>query len=211
MIRTTAALALVLALTASAWAQLIVRPPPDRPQPAGVILPPTLPIVGSNTAPSPTSPARVRPRPYLIANPFYDLWGYAPLWPVYYDNPPSAGTGLIPLPVRTEVTVVNVEPTAPAAPAAPAPSRARLTLTIPPNAQVSVGGQPVDVAAIPLALESPDLEPGQRYTFDLKVTWKERSGVQERKRTVTVAAGQSTSLTYTAAEPVGTAVRLQPR
>lgn len=210
MIRTAATLALALALAASAWAQLIVRPPPDPPQPAGVILPPSLPIVGSPTAPSPTPPPRVAPRPYLIANPFYDLWGYAPLWPVFYDNPPPAGPGLIPIPLQNEVSVVTVAPAATTA-AAPAPLRARVTLNIPANAQVWVGGQPVKVATVPLTLESPDLDPGQRYTFDLKVAWKERSGEQERKRRVTVEAGQTTSLTYTAAEPAGTAVRLPPR
>jgi uncharacterized protein (TIGR03000 family) len=194
MIRTSAALALVLALTASAWAQLIVRPPPDRPQPAGVIQPPVVPFVGSNATPSPVPAIRPAPRPYLIANPFYDLWGYAPLWPAYYDMPPPAGPAYIPLPVRTEVTVVTAAPAA-----APAPLRARLTLNIPNNAEVWVGGQSVNVAATPVVIESPNLEPGQRYNFDLRVAWKEPSGVQERKRTVTVDAGQSTSLTYSSA------------
>jgi uncharacterized protein (TIGR03000 family) len=195
MIRTSAALALVLALTASAWAQLIVRPPPGRPQPAGVIQPPVVPFVGSNAVPSPTPLARVAPRPFLMANPFYNVWGYAPLWPAYYDYPAPVEPAYLPVPVRTEVTVV----TAPPQPVAPAPLRARLTLNVPANAEVWLAGQAVDVAAVPVVIESPDLEPGQRYNFDIRVAWKEPSGVQERKRTVTVEGGRSTSLTYASA------------
>jgi uncharacterized protein (TIGR03000 family) len=206
MIRTFAALALALALSTTAWAQLIVRPPPDPPQPVGVIQPPSLPFPGSNTAPSPTPPARVAPSPYLIANPFYYQWGFSPLWPIFYDYDTRVPSpSYVTVPVRTEVTVVT------APPPAPAPLRARLTLNIPESAQVWLSGKPVDVTAVPMVIESPPLEPGQRYAFDLRVAWKEQSGAQERKRTVIVDAGQNTSLTYTAATPAGTAVRLSPR
>jgi uncharacterized protein (TIGR03000 family) len=195
MIRTFAALALVLAPGTTAWAQLIVRPPAEPPQPIGVIQAPTLPFPGSNTAPSPAAPVRVAPqRPGFITNPFYWQWGFSPLWPVFYDyDPVVPAPSYVPVPVRTEVTVVT------APPAPPPPLRARLTLNVPDNAQVWLAGQPVNVAAVPVVIESPNLEPGQRYSFDVKVAWKERSGMQERQRTVAVEAGQNTSLTYTSA------------
>jgi hypothetical protein len=80
----------------------------------------------------------------------------------------------------------------------PAPTRARLTLNLPPNARVWLAGKAVDTAINPVVLESPDLEPDQRYTFDIRVTWSDSRGEQERQRTVTVGVGQSTSLTYNA-------------
>jgi len=137
MMRTAAALALVLALSTTAWAQLVVRPPPDPPQPAGVIQPPTVPFVGSSATPSPSPPARVLPRPYFVANPFYPQWGFAPLWPVMYEYDPLVpAPTYVPVPVRTEVTVVA------APPPAPAPLRARLTLNIPESAQLWLGDKP---------------------------------------------------------------------
>src|SRR3954452_17369234 len=59
MIRTLAALAVALAVGPDAFAQLIVRPPPAAPRPAGVIQPPTLSIPGQNTPPSTTSMQRL--------------------------------------------------------------------------------------------------------------------------------------------------------
>ena len=197
MIRATAALALVLTTTAGAWAQLIIRPPAERPQPAGVVLQPSLPFVGAPGAPGVqvVRPA-LQPIPFLAANPFYYQWGFSPYWPMYYDVPPP----LAPPVVRTEVNVVAVPATPPVP---PQELKARLTLNVPASAQVWLGGQPVDAAAIPIILESPALESGQRYSFDVRVVWNEGRKEQERKRTVLVEAGDSKSLTYTAANGDG--------
>jgi uncharacterized protein (TIGR03000 family) len=193
MIRIIAALAVVLTAGAGAWAQLIIRPPPQRPQPAGVIQPPSLPFTGAPGVPgAPIPNVRPRPQPFLVANPFFNQWGFAPYWPVYYDVPPPMAVPL----VRTEVTVVAV----PAAqPPVSTELKARLTLNIPANAQVWVGGQQIDAASIPVILESPTLEEGQSYMFNVRVVWKEARKDQDRQRTVTVEAGENKSLTYTSA------------
>jgi len=202
MIRTILALAPVLALTAGAGAQHVGHRPVGRPQPAGVIQPPVVPFVGSNATPSPVP--LVQPfsrRHHFVPGPFYAPWGFAPgywPWPDAYDVEPilprvdRAGQFGAPT-----VYVAPAEATV-ARPPPPAELRARLTLEVPAGAQVWLAGKPVDTAAMPIVIESPTLESGQRYSFDLRVTWPEGSAVQERKRTVTVGAGQSTSLTYSA-------------
>jgi uncharacterized protein (TIGR03000 family) len=192
MFRFTAALALLLFVSAGAWAQLMVRPPHPGPiRPAGVIQPPTLGFAGSLVPPSPTSPPRPLPRPFLSPNPFIDYFPYAPVWPVWYDSEPIVTTNYIPL------AVPEPRPAPVSAPPPPPDYKARLTLNVPPGAFVTIGGKEVDSAASPVLLESPELREGQRYSFDVKVTWKERDKMQERSRRVVVDAGDTKSLTYT--------------
>jgi hypothetical protein len=159
-----------------------------------VILAPSLPIApGSLSPPSPVSPARPLPQPFLVPNPFSGLWGFSPYWPMWYDSDPIVVTNYIPL--------VPVPQPPPVSPPAPPPDRkARLVLDVPPSAEVRIGDKVVDAAARPLILESPELRDGQRYAFDVKVSWKERDKTQERSRVVMVDAGESKSLTYTAAK-----------
>jgi uncharacterized protein (TIGR03000 family) len=159
--------------------------------PAGVIPTPSLPFPGAPGAPSPTPPPRVLPRPYL-ANSFYSPWGYSPYWPVWYDTDPlpAATNPVVPTPVYVIV------PQAPAVPTPPVELRATLNLTVPMRSHVSVGDKEVDAKVSPLSLESPPLQPGQSYTFDVKVTWPNGDRTEERTRSVTVDAGDSKSLKY---------------
>lgn len=195
MFRSTAALALLLIASAGAWAQLIARPSAGAFRPGGVIQPPALPIApGSLTPPSPTPAPRVLPRPFLAPNPFNNLMGIAPYWPVWYDSEPVVTTNYIPYPVPTPA------PPPVSAPPPPPDMKAKLVLNIPSNAEVWLADQQVDSGTQPLILESPELREGQRYAFNVKIKWKERDKMQERSRTVTVDAGESKSLTYTAAQ-----------
>jgi len=201
MIRTLTPLAVVAGLCAAATA---AQPPVIRhgspPQPAGVISAPSLPLAGAmvGPVPSPTTPARPLPRPwrpYLGGGlPYYGPWGYSPFWPVCYDTDPvPAVNSAVPVPVpvytaSTPTTVVLASP--------PEELRARLALTVPLGAKVSLDGKPVDANVAPLVLQSPPLQDGQTYTFDVKVTWPENGKTEERTREVTVGAGEQTSLTY---------------
>jgi uncharacterized protein (TIGR03000 family) len=163
-----------------------------------------LPFAGSNAVPSPFAPPKVLPRPFLAPNPFFNAFPYAPIWPTYYDVDPLFGYDSVPLSAPLGVTAPMPKPAPisdPLPPPQPADLRARLTLNIPAHAQVFLAGKEVDAAATPVVLESPDLREGQRYNFDVKVTWKERDKTQERARVVTVDAGDNKSLTYAAAGP----------
>jgi uncharacterized protein (TIGR03000 family) len=74
--------------------------------------------------------------------------------------------------------------------------RAQLRLSIPQGSKVWLSGREVDANVAPIVLESPPLQEGQMYIFDVKVTWPDGAKTEERTRSVTVGAGQQTSLTY---------------
>jgi len=198
MIRTLTPLAVALAVCATAAA---AQPPVIRNgntilQPQGVISAPSLPLSGGTVSPvpSPSTPPPPLPRPYQVALPYYGPWGYSPYWPVWYDSDPvPVVNNIVPVPVPvyaapSQTTIVL--------PATPTELRARLALTVPMQSRVTVGGKEVDAKAAPVMLESPPLQPGQSYTFDLRVTWPEGNKSEERTRSVTVGAGDQTSLTY---------------
>jgi len=190
MIRTLIPLIAALLLAHSADAQIIRRPLPSAPRPVGVIAPPALPIPGSLTPPGYTPP-RPRLRPYLTPNPYFSDWGFVPYWPTWYDSDPLVVNNNIPEPGSTLPAPTPVAP-------APPELRARLTLTAPNGAQAWLNGTEVNVSVTPLILQSPILESGQSFTFNLKVTWQPDDGapVQERERSVKVVAGENKSLSY---------------
>lgn len=192
MIRITATLALALAITASVRAQVIIRTGRVHtapPQPAGVIRPPMLPLLGSPLQHSTTvSPAGI-PRTIGYSNPYYLLGGYVPYWPGWYETAPTVVNNYIPVPTyTTPATVPTPQPVE--------ELRARLTLNVPAGAKVLLAGKEVDAAVRPLILESPILRDGQTYTFDVKVSWLEGRTKEERDRKVVVDAGENKSLTY---------------
>src|SRR5262249_2511887 len=92
--------------------------------------------------------------------------------------------------------VTNVTNLIVTTPEQPPELRVRLNLNGPPNAKVVLAGKDVDTAAQPLVLESPVLKEGQKYTFDVKVSWREGDKTEERARVVAVDAGESKTLTY---------------
>ena len=192
MIRTLVALAVLLAAVPGAFAQLIVRPPPAIPRPAGVIQPPALPIPGQPIPPGFTPPARLPIQP-AFANPFFNPFGfgvgYPGYWPGYYEPETRVVNNIIPSP--SPIVYINQPSVTPP----PAPElRSRLTLTVPFTARVWLGGKEVDANASPIVLESPVLERGQSYTFNVKVALPDGAKTDEQTRTVTVAAGDSKSL-----------------
>jgi uncharacterized protein (TIGR03000 family) len=187
MIRILAPLGAVLVTALPADAQLI-RPGRPQPQPAGVILPPQLPV-GSAGTPRPNTPPLRGPGTFPTHG-LLGLGGYYPYYPYYpWDVPGSAPAA--------PTVINNYIPVPTAVPASTPPElRARLTLDIPFNSKVWLGGKVVDAGARPLIVESPVLKSGQTYTFDVKVTWREGDKTEERTKTVTVDAGRGATVTY---------------
>jgi len=211
MIRALTPLAVVFALCATAAADTVIIRNGSPPRPAGVISPPQLPTHGVPGSPSPTTPPTTLPRPARVAPPiyyggYYGAYGYSPYWPVWYDTDPAGyagapypgyGMGGYAAPAAYSAPVVNVPVQNTIVLPTPAPDlKARLTLNIPMRSRVWLGGKEVDAKASPLVLESPPLQEGQSYTFDVKIAWPEGDKTEERARSVIVGAGDQTSLTY---------------
>ena len=160
-----------------------VRPPTVTSQPAGVFIPPALPVtVGGSMRTN---------SPLLVPQMPFAYWAW---YPVYYP------------PTTSSVVINNYVPSPPSFPAQvskplelpekPAEMRAKLTLNLPVGAEVWSQGMKVDASTRPLILESPLLQPNQSYTFLLKVSWREGDLLEERVRAVKVEAGDSKSLSY---------------
>jgi uncharacterized protein (TIGR03000 family) len=84
------------------------------------------------------------------------------------------------------------------------PTTARLTLTVPQGAEVFLQGKKAALGGTSHTFESPELKPGETYTFDVRVTWTENGKPVEEKRTLTMHAGDLQSLQYLAAAPATT-------
>lgn len=189
MIRITAALALALSFAIDANAQVVIRVNPIAPpaRPAGVIPPVSLPIApGALTTPGVYTP-HTRLTQRFVANPYYNYWGYTPYWPGPYETTPLVVNNYVPVPVAVSQ---------PVPPPPPPELRARLKLNVPAGSHVWLGDKEVDSAVTPLVLQSPVLQDGQSYVFDVKVKWQEGKSAEERTRKVSVEAGESKSLTY---------------
>lgn len=203
MIRTLTPLVVAAAVCASATAQhAIIRH--GRPaQPAGVIAAPSLPIAGGvvGGVPGVATPAPL-PRPFL--RPFFGnaLWGSFGYDPGYYWQWPGVYDMDTAFPAMARAAQFNPTPVyvpsyvTAAAPSPPQEQTASLTLNVPLRSQVWLNGKEVDANVRPLVLQSPPLQEDQSYTFDVKVTWSDNGKTEERTRTVTVGAGDQTSLTY---------------
>lgn len=161
--------------TIPAWGQIIIQPRPvlPPPRPAGIILPPQ----------PATAPGLMQPPRRVIFNPWY-YGGYLP----YYE----------PTPAPTVINNITIRVPQISPPPAPKPieKKARLQLVIPRRSQVWLNGNAVDVNAVPLILESPDLRDGQTYTFNIKVVWMEGDQREERIRSVSVGLGEQKSVSY---------------
>lgn len=77
------------------------------------------------------------------------------------------------------------------------PNSAMLTLSVPSGAEVSIGGKKVEISGT-RTFESPDLNSGETYTFDVRVVWKENGKEVVEKRALTMHAGDHQSLQYLA-------------
>ncbi|WP_020468953.1 hypothetical protein [Zavarzinella formosa] len=184
-------LAVLLILTAVSHAQFMIRlhPPSAAPRPAGVIPPPAVPISGQPFGR--TVPA-VNSAPYLSFNP----WGFYSGYPAFYpswqepDNPGMVINNFYNVPAPPPV----VMPPKPAP--LPVEMKAQLILNVPRGAEVIVSGKKLDSAIRPLVVFSPDLKPGERFLFDVKVTWREGDKSEERTRQLQLEAGDEKSLSF---------------
>jgi peptidyl-prolyl cis-trans isomerase A (cyclophilin A) len=84
----------------------------------------------------------------------------------------------------------------PAARLAPTGGVAGLRVWLPENATLLVDGQPTKQTGDQRVFYSPPVAAGKRYTYNLKACWDENGQTVERERTVAVAAGRLTDVSF---------------
>lgn len=129
---------------------------------------------------------------------YYGLYGGDFGYPGYYAQPSYQSFYTEPVYVGPTNSIVPLAPVA-----ENHPTTAQLTLQAPVGAEVLINGKKMEGGAN-RTFESPELQPGQKYTFDVKLSWMENGKKVEESRTVTMGAGEHQSLQYLAqpARPV---------
>jgi uncharacterized protein (TIGR03000 family) len=75
---------------------------------------------------------------------------------------------------------------------------ARISVVVPPNAQVFFDGEKTSQRGQFRRFVTPALDPGQSYTYDIKAVWDENGNKVERSRKVHVRASQQSSVDFMA-------------
>lgn len=196
----------VLAFTAQAEAQFGGRAgPPPPPVPFRGMSPP--PVIMPATVTRQSALPLIAPPISPIMNRHQPIWGtfggFA-YYPTYGYSQPN---------IIINYNYTYPEPYVPprnfaVPPPAPNayPNLARLTLSVPAGAEVYLAGKKIEMGT-QRTFESPELKPGESYTFDVRVTWKENGKDVEEKRSLSIQAGELQSLQYIALPP--TPVRLE--
>ena len=113
----------------------------------------------------------------------------------YYTDYSSAPSYYTNTPVYTSA----YGPTSGTYTAAPAADEAaRMTVRVPSDAQVWFQNQPMKQQGPVRYYQSPQLTPGQDYTYDIRAQWREGGRVVSRTRHVDVQAGSNVNVDFTA-------------
>jgi uncharacterized protein (TIGR03000 family) len=177
-------------------------PPPGPPQTHGML--PRPPIMSAPVARQSALPL-IAPPVSPILNRRLPIWGgfggysYYPYYPTYGYSQPNVivnNNYIFPEPYIPSRTLMELPPLPNSH-----PNTARLTLAIPRGADVFVDGKKFEVAEAERTFESPDLKPGESFTFDVRVSWTENGKTVEEKRTLHVKAGEHQSLQYKSFAP----------
>jgi len=129
---------------------------------------------------------------YSTVTPYYSSSvDYGQVAPSTYSTPVVTGT------YSSSSAYSPAEQNAYTSPAT-SPNSALLSIMVPPDAAVSIEGQPVSQSGARRTFYSPPLEPGQNYTYTVTARWPENGQTVERTRTVSVRAGQETVVDFNA-------------
>ncbi len=84
----------------------------------------------------------------------------------------------------------------PAASRSPADNRARITLMVPEDARVWFEGKKTTATGTVREFRSPPLDPGSRYSYTVRVSWRQKGEEMTQTRDVVVTAGANVALNF---------------
>jgi uncharacterized protein (TIGR03000 family) len=126
--------------------------------------------------------------PYLYGSsyPYYAGYGY----PYYYGSTYYPDYSSLAAPNVIAPDTTSAYPPAEAAPPPTPADSARITVQLPPGAQLSIDGQPTTQTGAVRTFETPGaLQPGRSYTYRLVAQWVENGQTVTRERDVSFQAG----------------------
>jgi len=127
--------------------------------------------------------------PYYSSPSYYSSSGYYSE-PSYYYSPPMT--------VAPSYNSTTVAPSYNSAPAA-ADDRAHIDVRVPaPDAEVFFDGDPTQQRGTDRTFASPPLPAGRTFTYNIEARWMENGRMVDRTQSVTVSAGQSSTVDFTA-------------
>jgi uncharacterized protein (TIGR03000 family) len=74
---------------------------------------------------------------------------------------------------------------------------ARLTVRVPPDAKVWFDDEPTSQQGPVRNFDSPPIDPGQEYTYDIRAQWRQGDREVERTKHVVVEAGKDITVDFT--------------
>jgi uncharacterized protein (TIGR03000 family) len=80
-------------------------------------------------------------------------------------------------------------------------AKAHVTVRVPSDAKVWFENQATKQQGAVRNFVSPELTPGQNYTYDVRATWQENGRTVEQKRQVAVHAGSPVTIDFTKPAP----------
>jgi uncharacterized protein (TIGR03000 family) len=123
---------------------------------------------------------------------------YAYTYPTYYSYAPTYLTPQTVVAAPTTRDYRSFYPPETSA-SSPAGNEADVRVVTAPGAQLWFNGVLTTQAGDQRSFNTPDLQPGKTYSYEVKVRWMENGRPIERTRTVAVAAGQTVDLDLTPA------------
>jgi uncharacterized protein (TIGR03000 family) len=114
--------------------------------------------------------------------------------PNYLSHPPYS-TGYSPAPGGTVYGRFPYWEVAPTPPLPPPPT-ATVRVQVPTDAQVWLEGQPTRQTGPVREFETPPLEPGRKYEYQIKASWIKNGRMVSDTQTVTFRAGETPSVTF---------------
>jgi uncharacterized protein (TIGR03000 family) len=113
-------------------------------------------------------------------------------------------SGEMPKPLTPKQPLPQLPPPATVPPAPPAPDGSLvLSVKVPqPHAEVFVDGVKTNQTGTDRVFDSPPLEGGKEFRYEVTARWMERGALREEKRTVTGTAGEVVRVDFTRPGPI---------
>lgn len=178
-----------LTVVPTSWGQIIIGfgTPAPRPVSQGSH-PPSLSLA---QIPRPSTTLGIQRNPECCISPMPTFGGVVPLFPAYYPIQPIVMNQRVAIPTPEVLTPPEAIVELPK-PTSVVRERASLKVQAPSGVEVWIDGKKFGAHGGPFIADSPELKPGERYGFSLRLVWPNQD--QPEEEVITVQGGQERSV-----------------